>query len=163
MKTQRIAVIAGIAGLMSMAVTTAECREIGAYRGAESSRRIAMAARADIVRRFSGQTGQSLGQGAENTAGRATAQKQPERALDLCLSRCAGPVEEVATQRAGITGGMDLHDAAMAARIRKVGMGLNWKAARNLGISADYEKAMDSAETNQLATDVVRARMQWNF
>lgn len=169
MKTNNgyLSLLAGIVGL-SLLSSPAECRHVGAHRKRTLAQRVELLDPLGIAREVAARQvfGEERPPSAQEEAQPSTAESSGgERALKLCLSRCAGTVDDVALRRAWIApgGGIDLDDAALAARTRKMGMGLNWAAMPNLKFSADYERAMDTVDVGRVAPEVVRARMQWNF
>lgn len=162
MKTHIGFMVVGVVGLM-LAAPPAECRKFDKRQSFPSAERVRLDYQEDIARQIAESQAFGEARPADRAAAATTPNKAGQRAFDLCLSRCAGPINEMAPRRAGLAPGGDLNDAALMERLRKIGVGLSWKAAPNVGISADYEKVMDAVDVGRVAPDTVRARMQWDF
>ncbi|WP_221048647.1 hypothetical protein [Methylogaea oryzae] len=164
MKTRMGFMVFALVGLALFAAP-GECRKFGGRQKLSLAERTGWDYQAEMDRRMSSLQafGALAPERAKDDAPRVEPSKPGQRAFDLCLSRCAAPVEEPGQRRAGAALVGDLNDAALMQRLRKVGMGLSWRAAPNVGFSADYEKVMDAADVGRVAPDTVRARMQWDF
>lgn len=163
MKTRIGFMVVGSVGLMLMAAM-GECRDFDGRQSLSLVKPTGWDYQRDIALRLAGSKVFGADWPADKEATPEPMQSKPrQRAFDLCLSRCAAPADAWAPRRAGQSPGNDLNDAALAERLRKIGVGLSWKATPSVGISADYEKVMDAADVGRVAPDTVRARMQWDF